>query len=190
MSFNVAMLKAMKAEGLDFDAAIRVLEAGEKKADRTNAERQARYRTNKGRNAVTVTRYPPNDNSSNPQEIIPQDANASLPQGANKRDAVAWPCPAGVEASHWRDFLANRKRKRAAKTQSALDGQLEAIIEFSDDEWPPGRLVQHAAAKGWASICDPRKSLNGYGNGQQHHPNIGRGAQAFASLNLSDDRPM
>jgi 5-methylcytosine-specific restriction endonuclease McrA len=44
VSFNVAMLKQMRAEGLDFDAAIRVLEAGEKRADNTNAERQARYR--------------------------------------------------------------------------------------------------------------------------------------------------
>lgn len=44
MAFNSAMLEQMKAEGLDLDACIRVVKAGEKKADPTNAERQARYR--------------------------------------------------------------------------------------------------------------------------------------------------
>lgn len=184
MTVNSAMLEAMQAEGLDLAACIRVVKAGEKKVDPTNAERQQRHRIKKGRNAVTVTRYPPNDISSNPQEDIPQDANASLPQGANKRDAVAWPCPVGVEPKHWQDFLANRKRKRGAKTQTALDGQLAALAEFADEDWPPGRLVQHAAAKGWASICDPRKPMNGYGNGQQHHSNRpSQTAVAYAILN-------
>lgn len=41
------MLKAMRDEGLDFDAAIRVLEAADCKSDPTAAERQARYRGRK-----------------------------------------------------------------------------------------------------------------------------------------------
>jgi hypothetical protein len=170
VSFNVAMLKQMKAEGLDFDASIRVLEAGEKKADATNAARQARHRAKKASNTVTVTGVtPPNDKEllSPKEKVLPQEANASLPQGAKtKRDAVPWPCPTGVDPSHWRDFLAGRRRKRCVWTQTALDAVLSDLDTISDDEWPPGRLVQHAAAKGWASINDPRKPMNGQGNGQ------------------------
>ncbi len=192
MSFNVAMLKAMQAEGLDFDAAIRVLEAGEKKADRTNAERQARYRTKRKNNAVTVTPVSPNDIYSNPEEL-PQDANASLPQGAKtKRDSVPWPCPAGVNPQHWQDFLAARKRKRCVHSQTALDGVLSDIAKIADDDWPPGRLVQHAAAKGWASINDPRKPMNGRANGghHQHSNNFNDVFYASALGDWNDDRPM
>jgi hypothetical protein len=58
------MLEAMKAEGLDLDACIRILRAAEKKADPTNAVRQARHREKKKgeSNGVTVTRdTPPNE---------------------------------------------------------------------------------------------------------------------------------
>ena len=48
-----------------------------------------------------------------------------------------------------------------------------------------GQLVQHAAAKGWASICDPRKPK--YGQPQQ--PGIGKSAQAFMALNASGNEP-
>jgi hypothetical protein len=96
------------------------------------------------------------------QENLPQEAKASLPQGAKRtKTSVLWPCPAGVEPGHWRDFLANRARKRCASTQTALNGVLADIAKFADDEWPPGRLVEYAAARGWASINDPRK--NPYG---------------------------
>lgn len=54
MSFNVAMLKQMRAEGLSLDACIRVLEAGETEPS-SAAVRQKRYRDNK-RNERDVTR--------------------------------------------------------------------------------------------------------------------------------------
>jgi hypothetical protein len=57
--------------------------------------------------------------------------------------------------------MANRKRKRCAQTETAYEAMLADIAKFADDEWPPGRLVEYAAAKGWASINDPRK--NPYG---------------------------
>jgi hypothetical protein len=34
---------------------------------------------------------------------------------------------------------------------------LKAITRLADDEWPPGRLIEHAAAMGWAGIYDPRE---------------------------------
>ncbi len=54
MSVNAAMLEAMQAEGLDLAACIRIVKASEKKADATNAVRQARHRAKKQSNAVTV----------------------------------------------------------------------------------------------------------------------------------------
>lgn len=70
MSFNAAMLEQMEAEGLDLAACIRIVKAGEKKSDPTGAERQARFRANRKRNAVTVTDEPPNDIILNPCEPI------------------------------------------------------------------------------------------------------------------------
>lgn len=72
MSFNVAMLKQMRAEGLDFDACIRILEAGEQKIDATATERQRRCRARKKANGhgVTVTRdmVSPNENNLTPSD--------------------------------------------------------------------------------------------------------------------------
>lgn len=83
MSFCVAMLEAMKAEGLDLDACIRVLSAGEKRADPTNAQRQSRHRAKKAKsNGVTVTRdgvSKDKDIQTFPSTILPNEAVASLP---------------------------------------------------------------------------------------------------------------
>lgn len=54
MSLNAGALKVMASKGLSMADVIEIAEAMEKKADRTNAERQARHRE-KARNAVTVT---------------------------------------------------------------------------------------------------------------------------------------
>jgi hypothetical protein len=69
---------------------------------------------------------------------------------------AAFSCPEGVDPAHWRDFMKNRRTKRLTNSDTAYAGQLKALAEFSDDEWPPGRLVQFAAEKGWGSINDPR----------------------------------
>jgi hypothetical protein len=163
MSFNVAMLEALQAEGLDLAACIRVLRAGEKKSDPTAAERKRRQR---GKSRVTSRRDPPNDNILTPEV---SEAEASSPQ-------TLWACPVGVEADHWRDLLKNRKTKRLTNSETAYRDLLNDLDRISDDEWPPGRLVKHAAAKGWGAIYDPRKSKNG--------PNstIGKSAAAFAEL--------
>lgn len=66
-----------------------------------------------------------------------------------------WSCPPGVMAPHWRDFLANRKRKNLTNSETAYLGQLKLLRQFANDEWPPGRLVEKAAEKGWGTIVDP-----------------------------------
>jgi hypothetical protein len=81
VSFNVAMLKQMREEGLDFDAAIRVLEAGEHKADPTAAERKRRQRA-KEKSQRDVTR----DGGSNDIDILtsPENEN-SEPKGSSQK---------------------------------------------------------------------------------------------------------
>ncbi|MBO9377898.1 hypothetical protein GG804_14080 [Sphingomonas histidinilytica] len=91
----------------------------------------------------------PNENNSNP--------HTHTPEGVTPRARkAAWPCPDGVDPQHWADLMANRKAKKLAATKTAYDGQLKKLAELSDEEWPPGRLVQHAAEHGWAAIHDPR----------------------------------
>lgn len=176
MSLSAAIIDALVASGVTRDqlaAAVkadisdREAEAAARLEDKRakDRERQKRHRLSR---RVTVTACDERDVGFNERdnltsrEEIPQEAKASLPQGAKaKRGAVPWPCPDGVEPSHWRDFLANRKRKRCVQSQTALDGVLDDIRQIADDEWPPGRLVRHAAAKGWASINDPREQQHG-----------------------------
>lgn len=69
--------------------------------------------------------------------------------------ARAWACPAGVDPDHWRDFRANRRKKRLTDTETAYRAQLRLIERFATAEWPPGRLVEKAAEKGWGTIVDP-----------------------------------
>ena len=169
MTVNSAMLEAMQAEGLDLAACIRVVKAGEKRADPTAADRMAKMRAKrKGR---SVTRNVTSEPLIEELHIPVSEAKASSP---------IWVCPEGVEPRHWADFRKARKAKRSIDSETAYEAVLRDLAKHSDDDWPPGRLVEHAAAKGWASINDPRKPMNGYGNGQQHRTNYGKNPTAIA----------
>ena len=147
------MIQAMVDKGLTAQDIADIAKAGEAKTDRTAAERQARYRANKTggkRNAVTLRCDPPIDNTHTPS-VSPNGE----PQSA-KRDT--FPKPDCVDAVVWADFLANRKRKRLPNTVTAHKGLLDDLARIADDEWPPGRLIAHAAAKGWGGIYDPRQT--------------------------------
>jgi len=79
-------------------------------------------------------------------------------------------CPPGVDPAHWRDFRENRRKKKLANTETAYQAQLRDLAKFSDDEWPPGRVLQHAAERGWGAIFDPRptsRNFNGNRSGNQ-----------------------
>ncbi len=96
----------------------------------------------------------------------PEGFNASTRKGR----ASGWGCPEGVEPKHWADVLVNRKSKRLANTATAYAGILRDLAKLSDDEWPPGRIIQHAAERGWGAIFDPRpKNGNRIGSGHHHH---------------------
>jgi uncharacterized protein YdaU (DUF1376 family) len=95
----------------------------------------------------------------------------------------AWSCPPNVDPNHWRDLKRNRKTKRLTNTETAYTDLLADLDRLSDEEWPPGKLVQHAAAKGWAAIHDPRKPLNGQPNGNQPKSSL-RGNRPDPALDL------
>ena len=73
MNFNVAMLKQMRDEGLDLDACIRVLEAGEP-AKSPAAVRQKRYRDNK-RNVTRDVTVSPNERDNLTPSETPSNSN-------------------------------------------------------------------------------------------------------------------
>lgn len=159
---NADALEYLAAKGLTFSEAIelaRILESSVKPKSKA-AIRQARYRERKDAESVTsdvtsdVTN-PPNDIYSNPPPSVTKVTSGSL--GKRGREAKPFDvCPDGIEPAHWRDFLANRKAKRLPNTETAYRGILRKISELTNDEWPPGRLMQAIVEKGWASIHDPR----------------------------------
>jgi hypothetical protein len=106
-----------------------------------------------------------------PQKLIPTPHTHGGSAPAREAAPKLWACPEGVELPHWRDFLGNRRRKKLGTSETAYLGQLKLIGNFASDEWPPGRLVQHAAEKGWGTIVDPSEYETPR-NGQrtQHHP--------------------
>lgn len=147
----------------------RVVKWGDRqfKSDRS-AERQARYRE-RHRNGDADGRKQDRSDTGDGKVTSPS-RHRDAPETETETDSSeakassprTWPCPPGVDPLHWRDFLRNRKTKRLTNSETAFRSVLKDIADIADAEWPPGRLVEHAAAKGWGSINDPRKPK--YGN--------------------------
>ena len=89
------------------------------------------------------------------------ETNVSPPRASNP-----FPRPDWADPQHWADFLSNRRKKRLNNTATAYEGFLRDIDRWTDADWPPGRLLELAAGKGWGSINDPTEgSYNGRSNG-------------------------
>lgn len=78
-----------------------------------------------------------------------------------------FPVPEGCDPDDWRDLQANRKAKRLPMTPGAYRKILKDLADQSDAEWPPGRVLRHAAESGWAAIYDPRSSQGTRKNGNR-----------------------
>lgn len=113
---------------------------------------------------------------SPPSPSFPQTPNKPLPPHPHPdceiprtRKADPFPMPDWADAQAWKDFLANRAKKRLPNTPSAHKRFLSDIARLTDEEWPPGRLLQHAAERGWCGIYDPRdeEQRNGRRNGRR-----------------------
>jgi hypothetical protein len=150
VSFNVAMLKQMREEGLDFDAAIRVLEAGEHKSDPTAAERKRRQRA-KEKSQRDVTR----DGGSNDIDILtsPENEN-SEPKGSSQKFVL----PADIPAEPWAGWEEMRKRIRKTPTNKARSLAITELRRLRDEEgWPPGDVLNHCTMNSYQGIFPPRK---------------------------------
>lgn len=79
MSFNVAMLKAMQAEGLSFEAAIRILEAGEGQTDTAAEKRRAWDRQRKRDKRETEKAVSTGHSTGNPPDGFPNDIDILTP---------------------------------------------------------------------------------------------------------------
>jgi hypothetical protein len=178
MSLNATSIRLMAEKGLSALDIAEIAEAMEVRVDRTAAERQARHREKIKAERDNVTRDvtrdadPSLDKSPQTPKINP---TPQAPPRETRARGGSFPCPEGVDAGHWADFLANRKTKRLTNTPTAYRQQIKALTELSDDEWPPGRLVEFAAARGWGAIFDPRN----HGHDGRQSGN-GRGGQRLA----------
>jgi len=175
VSFNVAMLKQMQAEGLDLDACIRVLEAGEKKRDKTNAKRQARHRARKASNAVTVTPVtPPNEE----EYLTPPCVEKPEPKGSVKKFVR----PSDIPAEPWDAWIEMRRRIRKNPTDHAKSLAVAELRRLRDEEgWPPGEVLNHCTMNSYQGIYPPKAARN--------DNSIGKSAAAFSMLNASPDEP-
>lgn len=80
-----------------------------------------------------------------------------------------WTLPSGVSLQVWTDFLGNRKRKRLGNTPTAWKAFLDDLGRVAAQTGiPPPKLVEYAAAKGWASINKPEE--RSFGNGRSDNP--------------------
>lgn len=160
-------MRAMIELGLTDEQKLVLLAAIEKDAGpsrSTSAERQRRYRERWKEGSVTSVTSPvtqrcdvtpsPNEETSNP--LLSEPNGSSEGVNARARQA-AFPKPEWADPQHWTDFLANRRRKGRTNSPTAYKRFTDDIARLSDDEWPPGRLLEHAAAEGWAGIYDPRE---------------------------------
>jgi len=106
------------------------------------------------------------DKSFPDKEVFPQtpfqEINPSKKMGISRaREAGPFPRPDWADPQHWSDLLANRKRKSLPNTATAHKKLIADIHRLTDADWPPGRLLEHAAAKGWAAIYNPKDDNDG-----------------------------
>jgi hypothetical protein len=132
VSLNAATIEILLAKGLSGEDILEVARATETRADRTNADRQARHRAKQKSNAVTVTPKPsPNESISNPPSIPSVISNEMTSPDNLKIEHVvdAWNSTAqrfGLQAV--RKLTPERRRKISTRIrQSPVEDFTEAI---------------------------------------------------------------
>ena len=116
-------------------------------------------RVQKHRAERNVSETPPDTDTDTDTEE--EEAKASPSQRARPVKPDPFTRPDWADSQHWLDFLANRKARSCQNTTTAYKKFLADIARLTSDDWPPGRLLEHAAANGWAGIYEPRESQNG-----------------------------
>lgn len=108
------------------------------------------------------------------------ETKVSTPSARGKSNP--FPKPDWADQQVWNDWLQVRKNRGGRNTATAHAGFLTDIASLTNDEWPPGRLLQYAVTKSWAGIYAPKE---GYPSGQ---PSI-RAANDFTGLRGARPNP-
>jgi hypothetical protein len=151
MSLNAATIEILIAKGLTAADILDVAKATEVKADRTNAERQARYRARRS-NAVTVTSAPPNDiDNSNPP---PSEPNGSKGSKRARAKSVSVDAPDWLPAGPWAAFVEMREGMHPKIPWSANAAKLviSKIETLMGEGHCPVRLLEKAVVSGWRTV--------------------------------------
>jgi hypothetical protein len=135
----------------------------------TSTQRVKRFRER----SKTVAETPPDTETETETEGVSNDTPPA------KISRASFPMPEGVNPEAWKDFLTNRKRKKMPNTATAHKKLMDDLNRLADAEWPIPRLLEHAAAKGWGGIYDPRNQRE-LGNAQT----TGIGRTERAALNV------
>ena len=141
-----------------------------------------RYTIHPRNNCAPAENSPPQKTTDTPAESAPKpsrtintsEAKASSVTRAPK--ANAFPAPADVPDSVWKDFLASPKRKKAGMSQTAYAGIVNNLMALTEHGYPPGDMIALAVERGWTTIKlewvqnDERSQANRGGNGRMGGP--------------------
>lgn len=144
---NLETLRLLQAKGLNLDDIIEVAAAMERKADPTNAERQARYREKRKTNKANVTRYsngvtPPNDSILTPG-VIPSDDGKHTPR--QKRGPVCVR-PDDISEQLWDDWKAHRAKHRGSADQTTITAYRREADRVG---WSLEQALTEQISRGW-----------------------------------------
>lgn len=114
-------------------------------------------RVHKYRAKRNVSETPP-DTDTDTEKI---ETNVSIQNARVKSNP--FPKPDWADQQVWDDWMLVRKTRRGRNTATAYAGFLTDIASLTNEEWPPGRLLQYAVTKSWAAIYAPKE---GYPSGQ------------------------
>jgi hypothetical protein len=150
VSLNAATIEVLIAKGLSAADLLEVAMATEVKADRTNAERQARHRARKS-NAVTVTGAAPKESKSNPLPSETEVSKGSKRASKNSGFVV----PDWVPPEPWAAFVKMRKAMRGVPfTDEAAKGIVDDLARLMQQGHDPEKLLLKAVKRGWRGVFE------------------------------------
>jgi hypothetical protein len=144
-------------------------------------DRQAARRHVTSRESADVTEETPSPLVPPKVSPTPPSSNPPISPNPSVIARIGFPPPSGVSEEQWRAFRKQRKKPINERSYVLLCNKLQDLAEAG---WPPGMLVDLAIERGWETVFPPKDQRH-----EQHHPNIGKSAQAFARLNARADEP-
>lgn len=149
MSLNAATIEILLAKGLSGEDILEVARATEVKADRTNADRQARHRAKRKSNAVTVTERDPKESNIQTLSSEPGGSKEVKPS----RSKSSFSVPDWVPAEPWAAFETMRKAMRGVPFgDGAKQGIVADLEKLRGEGHDPTKLLLKAVKLGWRGV--------------------------------------